>query len=57
MSLSEGIVSHLWPTTHGAGYIITRIVVVAVLAGVIGVLLVAVAVILAGAVTGRSLKQ
>jgi uncharacterized membrane protein len=57
LSLSEGIVSHLWPRAHGVGFVITHIVVGAVLAGVIGVLLVAVAVILAGAVTDRNLRQ
>jgi len=27
LSLSEGIVSHLWPRAHGVGYVITHIVV------------------------------
>jgi hypothetical protein len=56
LSLSEGIVSHLWPMAHGAGYVMTHVVVAGVLGGAIAFLLVAV-VILAGAVRDRSLKQ
>jgi hypothetical protein len=57
LSLSEGMVSHLWPKAHGAGYMITHVVAGAVLGGVIAALLVAVVVILATAVRDRSLKQ
>jgi hypothetical protein len=56
LSLSEGIVSHLWPRAHDAGYVMTHVVVAGVLGGAIAFLLVAV-VILAGAVRDRSLKQ
>ena len=58
LSLSEGLVSHLWPTARGAGYvIITHVVVGGVLGGAIAASLVAVVVILSGAVRDRSLKQ
>jgi hypothetical protein len=57
LSLGEGMVSHLWPRARGAGYVITHVVVGAVLAGAIAALLVAVVVILAGAVRDRSLKH
>ena len=56
LSLSEGIVSHLWPRAHGAGYVMTHVVVAGVLGGAIAFLLVAV-VILAGGVRDRSPKQ
>ena len=56
LSLGEGIVGHLWPRAHGAGYVITHVVVGAVLGGAIAFLLVAV-VILADAVRDRGLKQ
>jgi len=56
LSLSEGIVSHLWPRAHGAGYVMTHVVVAGVLGGAIAFLLVAV-VILAGAVRDRSVRQ
>jgi hypothetical protein len=56
LSLSEGMVSHLWPKARGTGYVITHVVVGAVLGGAIAALLVAVVVILAGAVRDRSLK-
>ena len=51
LSLSEGIVSHLWPKAHDVGYVLTHVVAGAVLGGAIAVLLVAVALILAGAAT------
>jgi hypothetical protein len=51
------MVSHLWPKAHGAGSVITHVVAGAVLGGVIAALLVAVVVILAGAVRDRSLRQ
>ena len=56
LSLSEGIVNHLWPRARGAGYVMTHVVVAGVLGGAIAFLLVAV-VILAGGVRDRSPKQ
>ena len=56
LSLSEGIVGHLWPRAQGAGYVITLVVVGAVLGGAIAFLLVAV-IILACAVRDRSHKH
>ena len=57
LSLSEGMVSHLWPRARGAGYVITHVVAGGVLGGAIAALLVAVVVILTGAVRDRSLNQ
>jgi hypothetical protein len=54
LSLSEEIVSRLWPQAHGAGHVMAVIVAGAVL-GATGVLLVAGLVILAGAVRDRTL--
>jgi hypothetical protein len=56
LSLNEGIVSHLWPRAHGAGDVMTHVVVAGVLGGAIAFLLVAV-VILAGGVPDRNPKQ
>ena len=57
LSLGEGMVSHLWSRARGAGYVITHVVAGGVLGGAIAALLVAVVVILAGAVRDRSLRQ
>lgn len=57
LSLSEGMVSHLWPKAHGAGYVVTHVVAGGVLSGVIAALLVAVVVILAGAVRDAALSN
>lgn len=57
VQLSGGIVGHFWPKAHGAEYVLTRLVAAGVLGGAIGAVLVAAAVILAGAVRGRRKLQ
>jgi hypothetical protein len=56
LSLSGGIVSHLWPKAHGVEYVVTHVVVRVVLTGPIGAVLVVVFVMLEGALRGRRLR-
>jgi hypothetical protein len=53
MSLSGGIVGHLWPKAHGVGCVVTHVVVRVVLISAIGTVLV-VSLVLADVVRGRS---
>ncbi len=51
--LSGGIAGYLWPKAHGAGYVITHVVVRGILGGAIGAVLLVVVSILASVVRGR----
>ena len=55
LSLSGGIVGHLWPKAHGIGYVVTHVVVRGILIGAVGAVLVVVA-MLAAVVRGRRLR-
>jgi hypothetical protein len=56
LSLSGGIVGHLWPKAHGIGYVVTHVVVRVILIGAIGAVLVVVVAMLAAVVRGRRLR-
>jgi hypothetical protein len=56
LSLSGGIVGHLWPKAHGVGYVVTHVAVRVVLSGAIGAVLVVLVVMLAGVVRGSRLR-
>jgi hypothetical protein len=55
LQLSGGIADHLWPKAHGAGYVVTHVVVGGVL-GAIGAVVVAAGVTLASVVRGHRLQ-
>jgi hypothetical protein len=56
LSLSGGIVGHLWPKAHGIGYVVTHVVVRGILIGAVGAVLVVVVAMLAAVVRGRRLR-
>ena len=56
LQLSGGIADHLWPKAHGAGYVVTHVVVGGVLAGAIGAVVVAASVTLARVVRSHRLQ-
>jgi len=56
LSLSGGIVDHLWPNAHGVGSVVAHVVVRVVLSSAIAAVLGVVVVILASAVRDRKLR-
>ena len=56
LSLSGGIVDHLWPKAHGIGYVITHLVVRVVLSSAIAAVLAVAVVMLASVVQARRLR-
>jgi len=52
LSLSGGIVGHLWPKAHGIGYVVTHVVVRGILIGAVGAVLVVVVAIARGCRAG-----
>lgn len=56
LSLSGGIVDHLWPKAHGIGYVITHLVVRVLLSSAIAAVLAVAVVMLASVVQARRLR-